>query len=123
MKESAPTEPDAPRGMRIDKWLWAVRLYKTRSLAIAACQAGHVKIKDQSVKPAREIRPNDIIEALTGYTLRTVKVLALLDKRVGAKLVPEYMQDLTPPEVKDPKKPDKQIDKAVRKLLKKFPPK
>ena len=84
--------------VRIDKWLWAVRLYKSRSLATNACNAGHVKIAGQSVKPSRDVRVEEIITALAGRVHRTVKVLALLDRRVGAKVVPEFMEDLTPPE-------------------------
>ena len=84
--------------VRIDKWLWAVRLYKSRSVATEACAAGHVKIGGQNVKPAREIHPGEIIGAMTGRLQRTVKVLALLDRRVGAKLVRDYLEDLTPAE-------------------------
>lgn len=87
-----------PEHVRLDKWLWAVRLYKSRSLATAACQAGHVKIAGQSVKPSRPVRVGDVITALTGPVQRTVRVLGLLEQRVGAKLVPQFMQDLTPPE-------------------------
>jgi ribosome-associated heat shock protein Hsp15 len=84
--------------VRIDKWLWAVRLFKSRSLATAACQGGHVKIAGQSVKPSREVHVGEIISALTGRVQRSVRVLALLEQRVGAKLVPQYLEDLTPPE-------------------------
>ena len=84
--------------IRIDKWLWAVRLYKSRSLAAEACNAGHVKIKGQSVKPSRDVRTGEIIAALTGRVQRTVKVLAPLEQRVGAKLVSQFLEDLTPPE-------------------------
>jgi ribosome-associated heat shock protein Hsp15 len=87
-----------PSSVRIDKWLWAVRLYKSRSLATAACLGGHVKIGGQSVKPARDVRVGETITALTGVLLRTVKVVGLLDRRIGAKLVPQYLEDLTPPE-------------------------
>ncbi len=87
-----------PANVRIDKWLWAVRLYKSRSLATAACQGGHVKIGGQSVKPARQAQVGDVVTALTGQVHRTVQVLALLDRRVGAKVVPQYALDLTPPE-------------------------
>ena len=83
--------------VRIDKWLWAVRLYKSRSAAIEACNAGHVKIGDQSVKPSRDVHVGDVISALTGRLHRTVLVLALLDRRVGAKLVSQYLEDKTPP--------------------------
>jgi len=82
--------------VRIDKWLWAVRLYKSRSAAIEACNAGHVKIADQSVKASRDVHVGEVISALTGRLHRTVQVLALLDRRVGAKLVSQYLQDQTP---------------------------
>src|SRR5689334_18788379 len=82
--------------VRIDKWLWAVRLYKSRSAAIEACNAGHVKIAEQSVKPSREVHVGEVISALTGRLNRTVQVLALLDRRVGAQLVSQYLEDKTP---------------------------
>ena len=87
-----------PGRVRIDKWLWAVRLYKSRSLAIEACGGGHVKIGGQSVKPSREVHPGEVITALSGRIQRTVKVLALLDRRLGAQAVKDYLEDLTPPE-------------------------
>lgn len=82
----------------MDKWLWAVRLYKSRSLAIAACNAGHVKVGGNCVKPSRDVHPGDVITAVTGRVHRTVRVLALLDQRVGAKLVGQFLEDLTSPE-------------------------
>jgi ribosome-associated heat shock protein Hsp15 len=81
---------------RIDKWLWAVRLYKTRSLATAACREGRVTIAGQPVKPSREVRVDDLILARNGPITRTVKVLGLLEQRVGAKAVPQFLIDLTP---------------------------
>ena len=87
-----------PADVRIDKWLWAVRLYKSRSLASAACQGGHVKVGGQNVKPSRSIREGEVITALAGGVHRTLKVVALLEHRVGAKMVPQYLEDLTPPE-------------------------
>jgi ribosome-associated heat shock protein Hsp15 len=87
-------EPAA--SVRIDKWLWAVRLYKTRSLAAAACSAGRVLIGGQRVKASRTVRLGEVITAVTGDINRTVKVLAILDRRVGAKLVPSYLEELTP---------------------------
>jgi ribosome-associated heat shock protein Hsp15 len=84
--------------VRIDKWLWAVRLYKSRSLATQACHAGHVKVGGQSVKPARDVHVGELICALTGRVRRTVKVRDLLEQRVGAGLVGQYLEDLTPPE-------------------------
>ncbi len=83
---------------RIDKWLWAVRVYKTRTLAAKACQAGHVKINGERVKPSRQVHIGEIIEARVGRITRRLKVLAYLENRVGAKLVPQFAEDLTPPE-------------------------
>ena len=84
--------------VRIDKWLWAVRLYKTRSQATDACRAGKVKIESDPVKPSREVRKDQVISIHAGAMTKTVKVLELLEKRVGAKLVAQYMEDLTPAE-------------------------
>ena len=84
--------------VRIDKWLWAVRLYKTRSLATLACRGGHVTIAGQHVKPSRAVRLGEVVAARTGEMLRTVKVTGVIDRRVGPKLVPNYMDDQTPSE-------------------------
>ncbi len=86
------------KSVRIDKWLWAVRLFKTRSQATDACRAGKVKINDDTVKPSRELKTDQVISIHLGPITKTVKVIQLLEKRVGAKLVPDYMQDLTPAE-------------------------
>jgi ribosome-associated heat shock protein Hsp15 len=88
----------ASERVRMDKWLWSVRLFKSRSMAVAACLAGHVKIGGSIVKPSREVRVGEEITVFAGRLLRTVKVLALLDQRVGAKLVSQFLEDLTPPE-------------------------
>lgn len=82
--------------VRVDKWLWAVRLFKTRTLAAEACKAGHVKIGGQNVKPARGVKLHEVITAQTGELVRTVKVMGLLDRRVGAKFVSQYLDDQTP---------------------------
>lgn len=84
--------------VRIDKWLWAVRLFKSRSLASSACNAGHVKIAGARVKPSHEVRVGQVISALVNQVHRTVRVSALLEKRVSAKLVADYLDDQTPPE-------------------------
>src|SRR5947199_7399429 len=89
---------DTLESVRIDKWLWAVRLYKSRSLASGACNAGHVKIGGANVKPSRDVHADDVITLLAGRVHRTVRVIALLDQRVGAKLVSQFLEDLTPPE-------------------------
>jgi ribosome-associated heat shock protein Hsp15 len=83
---------------RIDKWLWAVRIYKTRTMATDACKAGHVKIGGQPVKPARSVHVNEIVTALTGSVTRTLKVLGMLEQRVGAPIAKQFVEDLTPPE-------------------------
>jgi ribosome-associated heat shock protein Hsp15 len=86
---------DSPE-VRIDKWLWAVRLYKTRSIATAACRAGHVKIGGENVKPSHTVRLAEVISARTGDLTRTVKVIGLLEQRVGPKLVEKFIEDQTP---------------------------
>lgn len=85
-------------GVRIDKWLWAVRLFKTRTLAATACNGGHVKLNDKNIKPARELRVGDVIRARVGRLEKIVRVKAILERRIGAKLVTDYLEDLTPAE-------------------------
>lgn len=84
--------------VRIDKWLWSVRVFKTRSQATEACKKGRVLIDDQPVKAARIVKENEIIHVKIPPITKQFKVIALLSKRVGAKLVPDYMEDLTPEE-------------------------
>jgi ribosome-associated heat shock protein Hsp15 len=84
--------------MRLDQWLWAVRVFKTRSNATDGIKAGHVTVNGQGSKPAREVRAGDLIVARVGEITRTVRVLSMPPSRVGAKLVPEFAEDLTPPE-------------------------
>jgi len=86
------------RGIRIDKWLWAVRIFKTRSLASEACRSGKVKILDQAVKPSHEVKTGEVIMISLNPVTKTVKVAALTANRVSAKLVPGFMDDLTPEE-------------------------
>jgi ribosome-associated heat shock protein Hsp15 len=87
-----------PESVRLDKWLWAVRLFHSRSEATAACAAGHVRIEGNRAKPARDVRIGETLTVLAANVQRTVKVLALLDQRVGANRVPDFLQDLTSPE-------------------------
>ena len=82
--------------VRVDKWLWSVRLFKSRNLAALACQAGNVKIDGRSVKPSRSVKIGDLVVAKTGDLKRIVKVLDVVDKRVGPKLVPLFLEDHTP---------------------------
>lgn len=82
--------------VRIDKWLWAVRVFKTRSLATDACRNGKIKIGGQIVKASREIKVNDLITIQQQQITKTIKAVSLLEKRVSAKLVSQFMEDLTP---------------------------
>jgi len=84
--------------IRIDKWLWAVRLFKTRSQAGEACKGGKVKIGGQSAKASREVKVDEIIEIQLQHIKRKVKVIKIVKNRVAAKLVPDLLQDLTPTE-------------------------
>jgi len=82
--------------VRIDKWLWAVRVFKTRSLASDSCRHGHVKISGQPVKPSHQVRIQDVIVVKKDQMTRTFKVLQLLERRVGAAAAKEYAEDQTP---------------------------
>jgi ribosome-associated heat shock protein Hsp15 len=85
--------------VRIDKWLWAVRLFKSRSLATEECKKGHIIIDGVSVKPSRIPKVGDVIHVRRNPVTYSYRVLGILGKRVGANLVSEYMEDITPPEV------------------------
>jgi ribosome-associated heat shock protein Hsp15 len=84
--------------VRLDKFLWAVRLHKTRGDAADACRLGRVEMGGQPVKAGREVRVGEVITVISDDLTKRVRVLALLDKRVAAKLVPGFLEDLTPPE-------------------------
>ena len=92
----APSVKPDTDNVRVDKWLWAVRVYKTRSLATEACKAGRVRIGGQVIKPSREIRINDEVSIHLGIFTKTVKVIALLHNRALAALVPNFLTDITP---------------------------
>lgn len=81
--------------VRIDKWLWAVRLFKTRTLAAEACKKGKITIDTISVKPSRTIRVNDVIQIKKPPITYAFKVLAVTENRMGAKLVPSFMENVT----------------------------
>jgi len=85
-------------GVRIDKWLWSVRIFKTRNQATLACKSGKVKISDHAVKPSREVRTGEVITISMESIKKLVKVLGLVEHRLGAKLVAGFMEDLTPAE-------------------------
>jgi ribosome-associated heat shock protein Hsp15 len=81
---------------RIDKWLWTVRIFKTRNQATLACKAGKVMIEGIAVKPSRELKQGDVITIRQMPVIKTVKMLAFPPNRLSAKLVPDFMEDLTP---------------------------
>ena len=91
-------EKEAKNEVRIDKWLWAVRIFKTRTIASEACKKGRVMVNNISVKPSRTIRKGDIIQDRKPPVTYSFKVLALADKRMGAKMVPDFMENITPPD-------------------------
>ena len=84
--------------MRLDQWLWAVRLYKSRTLAVEGIRGGHVKVDGTAAKPAREIRLGERIEVRMGPLTRTFIVIGHPANRLSAKKVSEFATDLTPPE-------------------------
>ena len=84
--------------MRIDKYLWCVRYYKTRNIATEACKKGHIKINGEQVKPSREVYKNDKIIVRKNHINYQLEVLDIRLSRVGAKLVDLYRQDNTPKE-------------------------
>lgn len=84
--------------VRIDKFLWCVRLYKTRSISTEICRKGKVRSNDEPVKPSRVVKVSDEFTIHDHGIVRRIKVVELLSNRVGAKLVPLYIEDLTPAE-------------------------
>ena len=84
--------------VRIDKWLWAARLFKTRAIATDAIKGGKVKINDVAVKPSREVKEGDVIQVQIEQLHKVVQVKTVIKNRVSAKQVPEVYADLTPKE-------------------------
>ncbi|MFA6830891.1 MAG: RNA-binding S4 domain-containing protein [Bacteroidaceae bacterium] len=90
-------EPEK-REARIDKWLWAVRLFKTRSISADACKKGHIMLNKRQVKPSRTVKSGDTVSVKKGPITYSFIVVQAIEKRVGAKLVPEMMRNVTSPE-------------------------
>lgn len=92
------TQPSnsAHPAVRLDKWLWALRVYKTRSDAGEACRGSAVRLNGSIAKPSAKVRVGDTVVARTTALTRTLAVKALIEQRVGAALVPEYADDQTP---------------------------
>ena len=87
--------------IRVDKYLWAMRIYKTRSIATDACKCGRIKMNGVEVKPSRTFHVGDVFTVRKGPITYTYRILQLWGNRIGAKLVPEYLQDITPKEQLD----------------------
>lgn len=103
------------RAVRIDSFLWAVRLFKTRSIAQDACRKGRVAINDVTAKPAKMVMVGDIISVRKPPITLSFKVLQTTSNRMGAKLVPEYILNVTPPEqyeILDMKRMSGYVDRA-----------
>ncbi len=84
--------------VRVDKWLWAVRLFKTRSDAAEAARTGKVGVNGSAAKPSREVKVGDVVAVRRGVVTYTHRVLELVSSRQAASLVGRYMEDLTPPD-------------------------
>jgi len=116
---------------RVDRWIWSIRLYKTRSEATEACRGGHVRVNRSAAKPATPVRVGDRVTALTGGRERVLEVRQVIDKRVGAAAAAECFVDhslpaplrehVTPPSVRDPssgrptKRDRRQLDRLRRR--------
>ena len=83
---------------RIDKWLWAARIYKTRSMAAAACKKGQISMGGAQLKPSRTVKPGDVVSVRKPPVTYSFKVKQAIEKRVGAKLIPDILENVTPPE-------------------------
>ena len=82
--------------IRVDRWLWSIRAYKTRTLSTDACKRKWVTVNGTDAKPSREIKSQDIVTFKVGPLEKKVQVLQILEKRISAKLVDQYLKDLTP---------------------------
>ena len=83
---------------RIDKWMWAARIFKTRTIAAEACKKGRIQLNGAQAKPSRMVKPGDVIQVRKPPVTYSFKVLQAIEKRVGAKLVPEIMENVKTPD-------------------------
>ncbi|MEI6311056.1 MAG: RNA-binding S4 domain-containing protein [Bacteroidota bacterium] len=88
--------------VRVDKWLWAIRLYKSRTLATEACEAGKVKMDNTSIKASKLVAIGDTIQIRHNHSIKIFKIGKLIDKRVSATIAVTCYEDLSPPEIIDP---------------------
>lgn len=101
--------------IRLDKYLWAVRLFKTRSQSADFCNKGKVVLNEILAKPSTKVKENDVIQIKKSGVLFTYKVIEILEKRVGAKLVPQYLLDITASEELEKFKIQKLMKSEYRK--------
>ena len=104
---------------RVDRWLWAVRLYKTRSAATTACRGGHVRVNGVAAKPATPLRAGDRVAAVVGDRLRVLEVVQVIDKRVGAAVagVPALVIGAPGSACKGPSSPSARVPSAWRRRV------
>jgi ribosome-associated heat shock protein Hsp15 len=84
--------------VRIDKWMWAVRIFKTRTVAADACRINRITVNNVNVKPSRTVRVGDVISVKKPPVTYSFRVLGLAENRMSAKLVPQFLENITPPE-------------------------
>jgi ribosome-associated heat shock protein Hsp15 len=84
--------------VRIDKWMWATRIFKTRAIAVEACKKNRIMVNRVPAKPSRMIKAGDVIQVRKPPVTYSFKVLDLTQNRIGAKIVPQYLENITPPE-------------------------
>lgn len=84
--------------VRIDKWLWAVRIFKTRSLAAEACKKSRVLVNGEAVKPSKTIVVGSLVDVKKPPVIYSYEVIGITERRMGAKFVPDFLKDLTPEE-------------------------
>ena len=83
---------------RVDKWLWAARIFKTRSIAVAACKKGQVTMGGVALKPSRMVKVGDVVDVKKPPITYSFRILQAIEHRVGAKLIPEVLENITPAE-------------------------
>lgn len=98
MSDNIPKMPKYGDTARIDKWLWAARIYKTRSIAVDAIKNGRVTLDGGDVKPSRTVKAGDVISVRKPPVTYSFKVLACIESRVGAKLIPQVYENVTDPQ-------------------------
>jgi len=82
--------------LRIDKYLWAIRIFKTRTLAADACKAGRIKLDNQNIKPSHEVKIGEVYQVSKGIERKVLKITGLLENRMDAKSVVDFYEDMTP---------------------------